>query len=123
MVALLAGCGSSSSSSSTGASTGTASTAPSTTSGSVETTPAPPSSSSQVDTCLEGVKRLPSLKADTRARLESICRKGGNGNSEEARKAAVEACEELVKASPLPAGSAKDKALATCKHAGGSKGG
>jgi hypothetical protein len=70
---------------------------------------------------LEGVKRLPALKADTRARLEAICHKGGNGDSEEAHKAAVEACEELVKASPLPAGSAKDKALAACKNAGGAK--
>jgi hypothetical protein len=115
VAAPLAGCGSSSSSSTTASSTSPLAT---TSSGA---TPAPSSSSSAIQTCLEGVKRLPSLKADTRERLEAICHRGGNGDSEEARKAAVEACEQLVEASPLPAGAAKDKSLAACKNAGGTK--
>jgi hypothetical protein len=38
------------------------------------------------------------------------------------RKAAEEACRELVNASPLPPGDAKDRALSACKNVGGARG-
>jgi hypothetical protein len=125
-----AGLGSTSSTGSTASSTGstsppTASTSPptnSTGSASTPTTPKLPAASTAVEACRQGVKRLPHLKASTRSKLEDICGKAGSKDPEAKRKAAREACEELVNASLLPAGASKDRALAACRHAGGSKG-
>lgn len=115
-VALLAGCGSSSSSSSSSTSTSAATT------GSTASTAAKlPQVASAVASCKQGVQRLPQLRASTRERLEQICEKAGSGDKQAVQKAAEEGCREIVNASPLPAGSAKDRALAACKHAGGSK--
>jgi hypothetical protein len=74
-----------------------------------------------VASCKHGVEQLPTLRASTRAKLVKICDKAGSGDPNATRKAAEEACREIVNASPLPAGSAKDRALAGCKHAGTSK--
>jgi hypothetical protein len=74
-----------------------------------------------VASCKHGVEQLPTLRASTRAKLVTICEKAGSGDPNATRKAAEEACREIVNASPLPAGSAKDRALAGCKHAGSSK--
>lgn len=143
-VVLLAGCGSSSSSSSStgsGAVTGTisgtvsqtsssstappaTSTSPTTTTGTSATTgssasPTPPSAANAVASCKRGVQSLPHLKQSIRKRLETICEKAAAGDVKAKRKAAQEACRELVNASPLPAGEARDRALAACKNAGG----
>jgi hypothetical protein len=68
------------------------------------------------------VQSLPHLKQSTKERLETICEKAASGDVNARRKAAEEACRELVNASPLPAGEARDRALAACKNAGGAKG-
>jgi hypothetical protein len=113
--ALLAGCGSSSgSSSSSGATSG------STSSSSASTTPAAksPTIAAAVQRCKQGVKALPTLPQATKSRLESICDKAASGDPKAVRTASREACEEIVKASPLPAGAARDHALSGCKSAG-----
>jgi hypothetical protein len=111
--ALAAGCGSSSSSSSatTSGSTGSSSTA---TTGAAKA----PGVSAAVAQCKRGVNVLPTLSTTTKHRLESICDKAASGNAKAVHDASREACEEIVKASPLPPGSARNRALAGCKSAG-----
>jgi len=65
------------------------------------------------------VQSLPHLRQSTKERLEKICEKAASSDAVEKRKAAVEACRELVNGSPLPAGKPKERALAACKNAGG----
>lgn len=108
--ALLAGCGSSSSSSSSTAKTA-GSTSPPVTTGTSKVPAA------TVEKCKRGVNALPTLSQKTKGRLESICEKAASGDAAAARTAAREGCEEIVKASPLPAGAARDRALAGCKSA------
>jgi hypothetical protein len=113
--ALVAGCGSSSGSSSSSASTSgsTASTATATT-GSAKAAGV----AGAIAQCKHGVNVLPTLSATTKHRLESICDKAASGDAKAVQEASREACEEIIKASPLPAGSARDHALEGCKSAG-----
>jgi hypothetical protein len=106
--ALLVGCGSSSSTAKTGGSTSSTST-PTTAAGNL--------SARDVKRCKHGVSVLPALSQATKSRLEAICEKAASGDRAAARTAAREACEEIIKASPLPAGRARDRALAGCKDA------
>jgi hypothetical protein len=123
--ALLAGCGSSSTtSSSISIPATTATTAPSTTAATT-TTPTtttgatnPAISAAGVQQilaqCKAVIARAPTLSAATKAKVESICNKASSGDVEGARKAGREVCEEVIKASPVPA-PAKEQALAACK--------
>lgn len=145
--ALLAGCGGSSSSSGAGATTGSTATLPTSSTASTPTsstastptastpahtgstsptgtgtTPHSPAGAAAVASCKRGVRSLPHLKQSTAERLETICEKAASGDVNAKRKAAREACRELVEASPLPAGEAKERALAACRNAGGAKG-
>jgi hypothetical protein len=133
-VVLLAGCGSSSSSSSSSGSSAATSSTPSTSqtgSSSTATTPTSstptstslklPGGAAAVASCRHGVQSLPHLKQSIKEKLEEICQKAASGDVNAKRKAAEEACRELVNASPLPAGEARDRALAACKNAGGAK--
>lgn len=110
---LIAGCGSSSSSSSksTPAPTTSSSTSSSSQSGGASN----PAVAEAVARCKQGVQAAPTLSSSTKGKLEGICDKAANGDPEEVRKAAQEVCTEVVNASPLPAGSAKEQALAACK--------
>jgi len=113
--ALLAGCGSSSSSS--GSSAPTSSTPTTGTS----TSPKLPGGADAVASCKRGIQSLPHLQQKVAEKLEAICEKAASGDVNAKRKAAEEACRELVNASPLPTGDAKNRALAACKNAGGAK--
>lgn len=135
-VALLAGCGSSSSSSSSSAATSstpatsqTSSTATATTpTRSTATTPTNstgastssklPRGAAAIVSCKHGVQSLPHMKQSTREKLEAICEKAAGGDVNAKREAAEEACLLLINASSLPAGKAKNRALAACKNAG-----
>jgi hypothetical protein len=75
-----------------------------------------------VTACKRGVQLLPHLPQSAKERLEAICEKAASGDVNTKRKAAEEACRELVNASPLPAGAAKERALAACKNVGAAKG-
>lgn len=109
---LLAGCGSSSSSSSQSTATPAATTSSTSSSSSTSESSAV---AAGVQACKNGVQHAPTLSSSTKSKLEGICDKAANGDEEAARKAAQEVCTEIVNSSPLPAGSAKDSALAACK--------
>jgi hypothetical protein len=114
--ALLAGCGSSSSSS--GSSAATSST-PATSSTGTSTSSKVPGGAEAVAACKRGIQSLPHLQQKVTERLEAICEKAASGDAGAQRQAAEEACRELVNASPLPPGGAKERALSACKNAGG----
>lgn len=132
--ALLAGCGSSSSSS--GSSAATSSTPATSQTSSTATTPTNSTGTSSTGTstsskvpggaeavaaCKRGIQSLPHLQQKVTEKLEAICEKAASGDASAQRKAAEEACRELVNASSLPAGEARNRALAACKNAGGAK--
>jgi hypothetical protein len=120
VAALIAGCGSSSSSSKSSASTSSTPAATQTATTATATTPATStttSASASVTACKDGIQSLPHLRQSVTERLDRICEQGGHANVEAEREALDEACRELVKASPLPAGSAKSRALAACRRA------
>jgi hypothetical protein len=140
--ALLVGCGgssNSSSSSSSGSISATSSTPATTQTSSTATVTTPTSSTATTPTtstgtstspkkspggaagvasCRHGVQSLPHLKQSTKEKLEELCQKADSSDVNAKRKAAEEACEALVSASPLPSGEARDRALAACKNAG-----
>jgi hypothetical protein len=111
-LALLAGCGSSSSSSSSTAATTATSTAPTT-----GVAPTGGAKAGAVAKCRNEVHALPTLPAATKVRLEAICEKAASGDVKAARSAAREGCEAIVRASPVPEGPAKQRALSGCKKA------
>jgi hypothetical protein len=112
---LLAGCGSSSSSStsSSTSSTATGSTTPTSTTDLTKSS----ATAAAVESCRRGAKAIPTLSSSTRTKIETICDKAASGNPAAVRTAAREVCEEIVRASPLPEGSAKQHAVAGCKDA------
>lgn len=115
---LIAGCGSSSSSSSSSSPTTSApaATTKSSSSGSESGgSSSNPTLAAAVAKCKQGVQAAATLSSSTKGKLEQICDKAANGNPDAARKAAREVCVEIVNASPLPAGAAKEQALASCK--------
>jgi hypothetical protein len=121
---LLAGCGSSSSSSTSGStpSTTTTTTPSTTTTTTPSTTTATgtiksSTAATAVESCKRGAKAIPTLSSSTRSKIEAICEKAGTGDVAATRVAAREVCEAIVKASPLPEGSAKQHAIARCKEA------
>lgn len=83
----------------------------------------PPTRAGAIASCKHGVQSLPHLPPSARERLEAICERGVNGDVNAKRNAAEEACRELVKASLLPAGAARNRALAACNKAGRAAGG
>jgi hypothetical protein len=127
--ALLAGCGSSGSSSgstaaTSGSSSGSGSTAAtpgstgSSSTATTGTTKAPASAAAAIEQCKKGANVLPTLPQATKRKLEAICEKAASGDKNAVRAAAREACEEIIKASPLPPGALRDRALSKCKQAG-----
>jgi hypothetical protein len=75
-------------------------------------TPERPSKEQAVAAC----KRLqvpPTITANARIKLDAICEKAVGGNAP--HKVVQELCTELVNASPIPAGPAKERALERCK--------
>jgi hypothetical protein len=107
-----AGCGSSSSTSSTQASS--TQTSPSR---STPTAPrlSPADAARVAASCKQKVQAQPTLSASQRAKLEQLCGLTATGTDRAAiRKATEEACIELLNASHVPAGVARERALAVC---------
>lgn len=116
---LLAGCGSSSSSSGNTPTTSGSTATSASSSSTAATSPAKvPASAAAIAKCKQGANVLPTLPQATKSKLEAICEKAASGDRNAVRTAAREACEEIVKASPLPAGAIRDRALSKCKQAG-----
>lgn len=76
-----------------------------------------PSGSAQqaVASCEDAVRSQHTISASAKAKLEAICKKAGSGGQAGLQNVAHEVCIELLEAAHVPAGAAKDKALAACK--------
>jgi hypothetical protein len=113
---LLAGCGSSSSTTSSAAPATTAAAA--TTSSTPSATITPVGGAAAVAACKQAIQAQTTLPAGAKSKLEAICAKAASGDQAAVRKAAQEVCEEVVNKSAVPAGAAREQALAACKQAG-----
>jgi hypothetical protein len=69
-----------------------------------------------VASCRRGLQAAGHVDPSTRRKLEAICRHATDSNPQAKRKAAQEACRVLVQASPLPPGTSRERALATCAN-------
>jgi hypothetical protein len=128
---LIAGCGSDSSSSTSTPAAGTASTAgaPSATTGttastepSTGTTSIPAGAADAVKaaiaSCQAGIDAQPTLDESLKSDLKKVCEKAASGDATAAREATKEVCTKIVEAN-VPAGSAREQALAACRSSGG----
>lgn len=70
-----------------------------------------------VDACKQGIDANPSVKADVKADLKSICEKAANGDAKSVQEATKEVCTKLVESS-VPAGAAQDQAKQACEAVG-----
>ncbi len=114
--AAVAGCGSSSSSSSSSASSAasTASAPAAATSGSAGAAASSnPEIAQAVAACKTEVQAAPTLSADIKSKLVTICDKAASGDAAGVKQAASQVCQEIVK-STVPSGSLQTTALAAC---------
>lgn len=123
--ALIAGCGSSSSITSsttssqsstpaTTSSTPAASTSSTTQSTSTSTAVPPANIAQAIATCKSQIQAQSTLPAGAKTKLEAVCEKAAKGDTAAVKVAAREVCEEVIKNSSVPA-SAQQQALAACK--------
>jgi hypothetical protein len=99
--ALMAGCGSSGSSSSSTVSSQTA---------------IPPADAQKaVASCEQAVRSEHTLSASAKTKLEAICKKAAGGGQAGLQTVAHEVCVSILEASHVPAGAARNRALAACK--------
>jgi hypothetical protein len=119
---ILAGCGSSSSTSSAhGSSTqAPASSSQSSTPGSNSgVNPSGgvsgPNVAAATAACKQTIHSQSTLSAGAKGKLEAVCAKAARGDTAAVHKAAQEVCEEVIRTSAVPAGSAREHALAACK--------
>ena len=106
---LLAGCGSSSKSTAGSQTTSTASTV----TGPAALTPV--QAQQAVATCKRSIQAQSGISASIKAQLAKTCEKAATGSPADLQKVAQEVCVELVNASHIPAGAARERALAICK--------
>ena len=103
---LAAGCGSSSTSTTT--STQTSTTPP----------PLTPAQVAQAQaSCRQRVQSASSLSASAKAKLEKLCSQAQSTDPAAIRKATQEACLTILEASHVPAGAARERAVALCRAA------
>jgi hypothetical protein len=133
--ALVAGCGSSGTSTSSSQTTSTAvattptaakttPTAAKTTPTTAKTTPSgattgkgatdKASAKRAVAACKRGIEAQPTVSAGEKTKLEAICEKAASGDATARRKAVEEVCVGFVDAS-VPPGAYRERALAICK--------
>lgn len=120
-IALLAGCGSSNSSSSSSSSSTAAKTGSQTSSTPAQTSSssAPPAGSSEVKEAvaeckkiIQGESKLPSA---AKGKLEGACAEAAKGDTAAVKKAAREVCEEVIGKAGVLDGAAKEAALRSCR--------
>ena len=68
-----------------------------------------------VAACKQTTSRRRPLPAGAKTKLEAVCAKAANGDTSSVKAAAREVCEEVIKTSAVPAGPAREQALAACK--------
>ncbi len=131
---LMAGCGSSNSSTTNSTATTTpaktssaAATTPTTTKSSpatatATTTPTQPTAGTvagataaeYATVCKSIITHEPTIESSLKSKLEGICSKAADGDLAGARAAAKQVCVEVIKSTPIPTAD-KEKALAACK--------
>jgi hypothetical protein len=120
-VALLAGCGSSgSNSTSTAASSPAAAQTGSTAAKSTSSSTAGvPTGSAEIKAaiaeCKQIIQQQSKLPSGAKSKLEGACEKAANGDTNAVKVAAREVCEEVIDKSAVPNGSAKEEALKACR--------
>ena len=122
--ALLAGCGSSSSSStaarqgsSTVATAATTSSSTTATAPSASSTQGSPSEQAKIAACKATLSTQRGLPTAIRTKLEGDCVKVAGGDKAALKRAVREVCEAIIRTSALPAGPARERALAACNQA------
>jgi ABC-type phosphate transport system substrate-binding protein len=121
VAAPLAGCGggSKSTSQTTTTSQAPAATAPS---AGTSTTPSPATGvtgaalEQAVAQCKAAVQAQKVLPADSKAKLEAVCPAAARGESAPVKRVAEEVCANVIKGSAIPAGPAREQALAACRR-------
>jgi hypothetical protein len=115
--ALVAGCGSSSTSTTTTTQSGGTTTQSGGTGTATTTAPLTPEQAKKAaSTCKQGIQKESAIPQSAKAKLEQTCEKVGSGGAEAAlHQVAEEACVQLVKASHIPEGAARTRALSVCK--------
>jgi hypothetical protein len=124
--ALIAGCGSSSSTTSSQSTSSAASSTPAATTSSTSsptqsapTSTGTPTNSATIQAAIAACKQTiaaeSTLPAGAKAKLEAVCGKAAKGDTAAVKQAAREVCEEVINKSPIPAGASKEQALASCK--------
>jgi hypothetical protein len=113
--ALLAGCGSGSSSPSTsGSSTARTQSAPAKSSTGATALPASQIKAAVAE-CKQVIQSQNKLPASAKKKLEGACTDAAKGNTGAVKAAAREVCEEVIGKANLPNGSAKKAAQQACK--------
>jgi hypothetical protein len=64
--------------------------------------------------CKRAIKAQPSLGSGPKAKLEKTCGKASGGGQAALHQVAREVCEEIINNSHVPAGTARQQALAVC---------
>ncbi|MDX6513910.1 MAG: hypothetical protein QOE36_3414 [Gaiellaceae bacterium] len=103
---------------STTAAAPTTTMAPTTTesSGSSGNVAANPQVKAAVESCKQAVDAQPTLSASDKSDLKGLCDKAASGDPAAVQKAAKEVCIKIVKGQ-VPAGAARDQAVAACAQA------
>jgi hypothetical protein len=65
--------------------------------------------------CIHTVRAQTSIPASAKAQLEKTCEKAASGNATALQNTARELCVQFVNASHVPAGIARERALAVCR--------
>ena len=73
------------------------------------------SSVQAVKLCKLLVQAQPALAQSAKASLEKTCTKAAGGNEAAFRRIAYKVCVSIINYSHVPAGSAREQALAACK--------
>jgi hypothetical protein len=67
-----------------------------------------------VSVCKGAVRAQPTLSASTKANLEQSCEKAAAGGQSALQRVAHEVCLEIINSANVPAGAAREHAVATC---------
>ncbi len=114
--ASVAGCGGSSSSSSSPRSSATPAATTSTSGGSTSVDLSKnPNVAAAVAQCKASIAAAPTLSADAKTKLQSLCEEAAKGDPASLKKATAQVCQQIIK-DTVPAG-AQAQALASCPKA------
>jgi len=68
-----------------------------------------------VEACKHSIQAQPSIPASAKAKIEQACAKIASGTPAAVQEVVKTECVELVNATHVPAGPARERALSVCK--------